>query len=790
MPGCRGRRGVSDAVSEKSVTRRRDLPLLALLFVASGATALVYQVAWERMLGIFSGIHLYSITLIVGAYMAGLGFGSLFGGRLADRLDRRSAVLGFALCELGIGLFALVSPWVYYDLTQGVLAPLAGFPALLPAVHFLLLLPPTLLMGASLPLLSRGLVRETKTAANTIAVLYGCNTLGAAAGASATAWYLLGAFGLSGSVRLAAVVNLLIAVVALALLRFVERDAVLPTETPGALRTEPIGFASWCWIYGLSGFVALSLEVLWLRVLHVAIKASPYTFGHLLGLFLGFMALGSLAGTLFVTRLKRPDLVFLWGQWAVSVSAGLGILFLVAAPLENLGWKTLPQYWGLPEGIELAELGWSLENWGERRATFLVSRMAQVYLALPVLLVALPTFLMGFTFPCIQRIVQTDLRRVGRRVGTVQASNILGSILGSVLTGAVLLDLLGTPRTLALLLVLGSVFVVVAALRRATSPSRIAAAGALVVSLSLAFAIPSEHGFWARLHGSKEADLIVAERASGVAALRFYHPTVALQVNGRINSAMPYSGAAVLFALVPALLHPNPEKVFVVGLGTGRTVWSLAAEPRIESIDVFELVRGERTVLETYSREHGGYLALSAALSDPRISVTHLDARLALRIQGRRYDLIQADPLATSMAYSGNIYSREFFRLCRSRLEPQGLFVTAIPTERTLRTLVSEFPFVLDFHSRDFASFAVASNEPFLLDQLRLLERFRSTEVRRHFQDSGELESVREQLMRFLDQVETIVIDESNRDAFTRGNVNTDLFPRDEFDKSFDSSYR
>ena len=154
-----------------------------MLFLLSGFSALVYQVIWQRILGIFSGQHIYSITMIVTAFMAGLGVGSLVGGRYADRFGRRTSVLAFAACEVLIGAFALISPWLYYDVAYVRLDFLVRYPLALPTVHLGLLLVPTFLMGASLPLLSRGLVAGTSGAARVIGVLDGLNTAGAALGA-------------------------------------------------------------------------------------------------------------------------------------------------------------------------------------------------------------------------------------------------------------------------------------------------------------------------------------------------------------------------------------------------------------------------------------------------------------------------------------------------------------------------------------------------------------------------------------------------------------------------------
>jgi len=778
---------------------RRGTLLLPLLFAVSGFTALVYEVVWERMLGIFSGVHLYSITLIVAAYMAGLGFGSLFGGRLADRLDRRAAVIAFALCELGIGLFALMSPVIYYDLTTTWLAPLARYTALLPAVHFVLLLPPTLLMGASLPLLSRGLVRDTDSAACSISVLYGCNTVGAALGALLTTWWLLGSYGLSGSVRLAGVANLVIGALAFWLARRVNREltpatVVATASADQALGDPPVspgsfGFRTWCLIYGFSGFVALSLEILWFRTLGVAIKSSSYSFGHILGLFLLMLGLGSLAGSLITRRLRRPDLFFLWGQWIASAAAMLGVLLLLRGPLDSLGLDQLKTFWARPRAAEIYDLIYVLENHDPRRTPFVVSKFLQIFVGLPLLLIAVPTFAMGLTFGSLQRAVQTDVRQIGRRVGALLASNIFGAILGSLATGTLLLEFVGAPGSWQLLAFVGAAFSLLVFARLKGRSPRALAIAATATSIALGLAVPGTGAFWARLHGATPEKLITEEDSTGVVAWHAIDPEIhVFKVNGRAHGMLPYGGERTLYGLMPALLQPDAESAAVVGLGPGNTAWALRLTPSLQRMEIYELVRPEVSLLRRSPFRGGSYAPIPQLLDDPRVRLHWVDGRLALRLDEASYDLIEADTAHPSMAYSGNLYSREFFELARSRLNPGGLFCSMAPTERTLRTMVAVFPHVLDFHAPSFSSFIIGSNEPLHFDPEAIRIAFEDQRVRRMLTDAGELEETTANLERYLKEVQVRSISGELRSEYD-GEINTDLFPRDEFDLSYPGTY-
>ena len=768
------------------------LALASALFLASGFAALVYQVIWQRILGIFSGQHIYSITLIVTAFMAGLGFGSLLAGRLADRLSRRWAVVGFAVCELAIGLFALASPWLYYDVAYLGLGHLVRYPLVVPLLHFSLLLLPTSLMGASLPLLSRALVvAPGAAAARTIGTLYGLNTLGAALGAFATVWYMIGALGFVTSLRMTAALNLGAALGAWWMLRFVEDGEdggqrsstgdgrpVAPspvTERSGSTFSLP----HWAAIYAFSGFVALSLEILWFRILDVAIKSSPYTFGHLLGTFLLFLALGSLVGSRVSSRTPRPDLIFLWGQWGITVTAAAALLVLCYYPTGFWPLAGLFEFWNTDRGIVMIEIADALAG---RGPSWILARVVQIYGALPLFLLGVPTFLMGLTYAFIQRTVQTDLRSVGWRVGLIQTANIVGSMTGSLLTGAVLLDVLGTADSLRLLILGGGLFGMLAASRgRAAIRTRVLAVA--VVSLLLAAALPGGIGFWARLHGSLPEDVLVAEDASSIVALqRLPSGQAVLRVNGTGHSMLPYGGAHTQLGGIPVLLHPEPKNVLLIGLGAGNTAWAAASVPSVQRIDLYEIARPELEVIAASLAQWYPNPALQQLLSDPRLHLTFSDGRLALRLEDRRYDVIEADALEPYMAYSGNLYSKEFFELALSRLEPGGLFCTYAPTDRTRRTMIQAFPHVLLFSGPGNLNFALGSDQPIDFDPGAVLARLTDPAVRDYFLRSN-MSSALVDIGGYLRGARVVIARAEDRELFEGQDFNSDLFPRDEFDK-------
>jgi spermidine synthase len=699
--------------------------------------------------------------------MAGLGFGSLAGGRFADRLSPRRALEAFAVCEALIGAIALLSPWLYYDFAYLRLGALSRYPLALPFEHLLLLLPPTLLMGASLPLLARGVTVETAGAARSVALLYGMNTLGAGAGALATVWYLAGTFGFAGSLRLGALLNLAASAGSLWLASSAPASPAEAAARVPAVVAPGASLARWALVYGLCGLLALSYEILCFRMLDVMIKSSPYTFGHLLGLFLCFVGLGSLVGAALAPRSARPERAFFWSQWGASASAGVALAILCHAP-HNAGiLRSLHRYWGLPEGLD--------------SAPGLASQAFSIYLLVPLSMLAPPAILMGASFAYVQRLVQTRFGEVGWRVGVVQASNIVGCMLGSLLTGTLALSFLGTARSFALLVLTGTVFAWLA--QDGTPRGRAACFAAAAASIVLALSVPSPDAFWSRFHGRAAAEIVTAEDATGVAAIPLPGRWTTMRVNGRGHSHIPYGGIHTLLGAIPALLRYDLEDVFILGMGSGNTAWAAGCAPGVKRIEVYEIVRPELAVLRELLRRvpERRFPSLRGFLADPRIRLAFTDGRLALRNSALSFDLIEADGLDPTMAYSGNLYSREFFELARRRLKPRGIFCSYVPTQRTARTIASVFPHGLDLKYAGHPRFILASNAPIAFDLEAVRARLHSPWTQAYFDRAGLNPRATEQIEDFLARAQVSVLRRpSGSDA---DDLNTDLFPRDEFSR-------
>ena len=735
---------------------RFSLGLAGLAFFASGAAALVYQVTWQRILALHTGVGVYSVALIVAAFMTGLGLGSHLGGTLSVRLRPAWALAAFGALELVIAAFGAASVPIYYDWLYARAGALYSGPWAGP-LQFAALLPPTLLMGMSLPLLTRGAVRDAALAGRTIGLLYGINMLGAATGALLAPWLLIRHFGLPGATLAGAAANTLAGALALVL---AQRDGQTAAATSAAAPppppslAEPAGrhpLALWLGLYAASGFCALALEVLWFRLLDVATRATAFAFGTLLATYLLGCALGCITMAGRAPRLARPLRFFLLCQCGLLAYAGLAVAALVRLPTSLPGLAGLYSYWRAGSTFRLGE-AWE------------PSLLLLLYGTLPVALFGLPTFLMGLSFPALQRAVQDDAETCGRKVGLLQAANVAGCVTGSLAVGLLGLSWLGTSASLRLVVGAGVPFALVGL--RAYG-RRGGFVPALALALLATAAVPDGERLWARLHGSDGPDTLVSEDATSVSAVVPSPDGWHVTVNGKHHSRLPFGGIHTRLGALPALVHPAPREVAIIGLGSGDTAWAAGCRRETRRLTVFEIAGGQRPLLARVAALQP-LPELRALLEDPRLVLRVADGRHAIARRLDRYDLIEADALWPYAAGSGNLFSVEFFEECAARLAPGGLMCTWAPTPRVMAAFRTAFPHVLGPRNR---SFLIGSREPLAVDVVAWRARALEPTVRDYL--GGE---------RVLDLVPVLerlaaVEDPLDEDVLP----NRDLFPRDEF---------
>lgn len=671
----------------------RAVPLLSLVFFFSGMSSLVYQIVWQRLLTIHYGVGAVSITLIVTVYMLGLGLGAVLGGLIAARVRRRLAA--YLSIELALGAFGLGS----LDLLGWIGAHTAGsdYPVAL-WFMFLFLCVPTVLMGMTLPLVVQimtGLLHDFR---RSVSFLYFINTLGAAAGALIASYGLISFFGLDVAVLFAATVNFLVAGLILFAAQYADSStAGGKSGADSPEEVETLGRLAFLTVF-VTGFLALGYEIIWLRMVGVLIKDSPYAFSSILAVYLFGVALGSY-GMERALRSQRlaglRDLIFTL-QAALAVCAAGSVAAFVAltrwTPLGDLARASFSSdvHPRLPDP-ELGVSDWSA-LWS----------FADVFLW-PAFFMLVPTLIMGATFPLLSLLAGRHCGREGRTVGNLYFWNIVGNAVGGFVTGFVLLPLIGTERTLLSYAAAGLLFLL--PVRRLFGhpfppAARFATTGSLLVTALIL--LPGRGELYERMHISPgpKYHAYFSEGVEGIVLTYVNGDEVQHFIGGQAHGGRP--GPIFYCETIEALSFARaPRQILVVGYGTGSTVETALRTPGVERVTLVEL---NATVM----RNLGRIPLFQTLLSDPRLETIFEDGRRYLLRSRERFDAILIDPLRTATAYSGNLYSQEFFELIGRHLTPNGVALVWLDEHRILpATLTRAFR-----HVRKYRFFALGSNDP------------------------------------------------------------------------------
>ena len=704
--------------SGSPTTRPASLPharaVAGLLFL-SGFAALVYETLWVKQLGRVVGVEVHAVTIALSAFFAGLALGAGLLGRLADRTTR--PVRLYAILEAGVAALGVLatlalarSAGPFVSLREAV-GPLAW------ALPFALVGLPSFLMGGTLPALLRALRPGRAAVAPATGLLYAANTAGAVAGTLATPFVLVPAFGITGTGLFAGAVGLGVAAAALALdRRAAPVAATAVAEAPARSRDARLALA----LYAVAGGVALGYEVVWSELLVQFLSTRTYAFAVMLGTYLTGLALGSVLFARFARPGQDP-----WRVFGLLLAAAGASAILIVAVLG--AW--------LPDAQTFAGM-WAMRLTG-RETVEVVARFAVASLA--ILLV--PTTLLGAAFPAAARLA-AGADRVGGDVGLVAALNTAGGIAGTILTGFVLIPGLGLVRSLGALALVGAALGAVAILKGGRGPrGSLPLASAAVLGVALLAALTPADRLARLLADEREGVLVFYEEDVGgtVAVLEQTAvpgqgvPFRRLYVQGVSNSgdALPSLRYMRLQALLPLLVHPGePRSVLVLGFGTGITAGALLTHPGLETRVVAELLP---SVVEAGVHFSGNF----DASRDPRLDIRLGDGRHELLRQSQRYDLITLEPPPPSAAGVVNLYSRDFYELCRERLAPGGLMAQwwPLPTQNDedsrslVRTFLDVFPHASAWSTELHEVLLVGSLEPLALDGPRVAARFASPEV-------------------------------------------------------------
>jgi spermidine synthase len=498
------------------------------------------------------------------------------------------------------------------------------------------------------------------------------------------------------------------------------------------------------------------LEITWFRVIGTLLQSTAYNFALVLGCFLVGDALGIIVGAFCSQRIASPYRFFLWLQGAVTLYA-VTALWLLA---EAYQWPAVSSLF--IDAVDQPRLG----------------NIALVFAAV-ILIVVPPAFLLGMSFPITQKAIQDDPALVGQRVAFIQVANILGNTAGSIVSGLILLHYLGTVGTVRLLAVLGLLFTAALLLekrRQAVHGTALLADVGLAVGLAfLLVTFPGNLQFWSRLHATKPDErVLLAEDRTGVALLRYSEDTntARLYIGGHQQSSVPFNLMHGGLGFLGVLIHPDPKSVLVVGHGAGGTPYGAGVNPSVRTVRVVEIVEPVYTVMQKY-RDLVRPVAVDRVLSDKRYDRSVGDARHLLLTTPERYDIIEADAMYPRTSNSGMLYSVEYFQQVRARLRPGGIAVQWAPTPRVLNSFLTVFPHVVQLPD---LRILLGSDRPITFDLEMLRNRLDDPAVRIAL-DAAEWNV--EAIASFIGKSRVNVWQPNS--VRPQGDINTDLFPRDEF---------
>lgn len=721
--------------------------VIFLCFLLSGVTGLIYQVIWLRMLGLVFGHTVYAITTVLAAFMAGLALGSFIFARRAARI--RNLVAAYGWLEVAIGISCALIPvllWVaakiYVSLHTALGLSYGTFTLVQFFLVFVLLLVPTTLMGGTLPVVSQALVKQDVGLGRKVGALYSVNTFGAVAGVVLAGYVLLPAFGNYITTAIAVAGNLLVGVLALAYShRIAPAGAVVaggsaphrpvPDQAGASMESaaSPFGARLTVIALGVSGAVSMVYEVGWTRAISLVIGSSTYAFSAMLVAFLVGIAAGSGLYSWLAGNRRPSPAAFAALQAFIAVTSATTLFFFERIPelfLHALRMSNSPSF------VQLVQFAVS--------ATSL----------LPF------TLLIGATFPCAVAVAARGAARVGRDVGQIYAVNTLGAIVGSVAGGFVLIPAFGVNPSIkigiAVNLLLSAILFAPLPLARLRATRQLwrwsavmaglaAAAGALFLPAWDQRVMSSGPAVYAKIYlkaavRSNFAELLRKQdevlfyrdgRSGTVSVHRRNDGTIYLRINGKTDASTTRDMPTQLMAgHIPMLLHREPRRVLVIGMGSGVTAGAVLRYP-VERLDIVEI---EPAVLEAsrfFAHIHDD------ALKDPRTRAIVADGRNFLTTTTERYDVIISEPSNPWIGGLASLFTVEFFQLARQHLQPGGLMLQWLQGynlysddfRMIVNTFRSAFPYVTVWNTtRGVDYLLLGAREPSPVDLLRVKERY------------------------------------------------------------------
>jgi spermidine synthase len=722
------------AADEPALSSGRVLPLLLMMFVGSGCSALIYEVVWFQLLELVIGSSTVSLGILLGTFMGGMCLGSLLLARVVPRKFHPLRV--YAVMELGIGAIGLLLLYGM-PLINGVYTAWAGSGlasmVLRGIIAGVCLLPPTLLMGATLPAISRW-VETTPRGVAWLGFFYGGNIGGAVIGSLLAGFYLMRVYDISITTFVAVGLNVAVALVSLGLSKSTLYTAAdQATETVVAGNAWPIYLS-----IALSGLTALACEVIWTRTLSLLFGATVYTFSLILGVFLIGLGIGSTAGSALSHQLKRPRVALAWCQVLLCAAMAWAAYMLT----ESIPW------WPVDPSIASTPL-----------FTFQLDLVRTMWVVLPA------AILWGASFPLALASVASRGQDPARLVGGVYAANTVGAIVGSLSASLILVAWIGSQHSQQVLIVLSAISALFASgatafgaesgkslSKYAFAVSVLIIAGYTELLAAVVHPLPArlvEYGRFATVRGASNKTVYVGEGLTASVAvsdlpdgIRNYHNA------GKVQASSDPADMRLqrMLGHLTTLVIDNPRRILVIGCGAGATAGAVSIEPRLEKETIVEIEPLVPKVVSMHFAEHN-----FDVIRNPKVEVKIDDGRHYLLTSKEKFDGITSDPLDPWVKGAAALYTREFFEIAKQHLNPGGVVTQFVQlyesneeaVKSEIATFFEAFPngmvFANTVNGQGYDVVLFGQVEPTVIDVDLLQKRLESLEFARMAQSLREI---------------------------------------------------
>jgi spermidine synthase len=703
------------------------------LFLLSGMCGLIFEVVWSKYLYIFIGSTAYSHLMVLATYLGGLAIGAFIFGKYSDKVLNQLKLYG--LLEVGIGVYCLAYPFIIEEVGKFFILTATAFDGssqqgVLLILKFILsiitLLLPTVLMGGTLPVLVRFLSKSISESGKDVAKLYYINCLGAVIGAGLAGFFLIRMLGLDNTVWIASFLNILIGILALLFAKSVNPKAQLvktpiqKEDTQSQVYPENVIRIAIFTAF-VTGFAALLYQLAWIRLLSNILGSTTYSFTLMLVAFISGIAIGSFIVSLVINKIKNLVAFLALCQYGTAIT----MIF------------TLPLYERLP--FYLLKISEMIPNQPENFPSFLGLQFLFCFMIMLV-----PTILSGMSLPIISRIANRDMQILGKSIGGVFSVNTIGSVVGVMITGLILIPALGVKRTIEIGVLLNGLLGLFILFKTGFSP-RLKIGLSLtmfVIAVGYHILVPAWNqnifisGVFRTIYklDAKSYSEFKKQQNEGQNILWYkegINANVAIReskfgdiiqktlvINGKADaSSVADLNTQILLGHIPLLLTPNTGDALVIGLGSGITCGSALTHP-IKSLDVVEIASEVVECNYFFTQENNNFMA------DPRVKIYIDDAFTYLKTSKKDYDYIISEPSNPWIAGIGNLYSVEFFRLCKERLRTNGVLTQWFHTydmnndvfNLVMRTLSEVFPYVSVWKATHADIIILASASPLEID--------------------------------------------------------------------------